>query len=355
MDNHTIIATRVRATSLLVGAALLLALPNTVQAQCSQLNTSLSGSDSEGCYYPTQTVEKSESWDLEIGISCSSGGWQTTTGAQGNISGSARGGCGYAENGDPPICEGEIFGPTNGGTSNGEMRVYLSVHDIAYNGSTCYVADSSTVNEYLTDEGCQGGFCCSLQSECIANGEWYADSCTCIFSPLILDLDGNGFEITDAQGGVNFDLDRNGSSERLAWTGPNTKDAFLVLDRNNNGRIDDGGELFGSTCDQPANPSPNGFNALEAFDSDGDKQITPSDAKFESLRLWIDANHDGTSQANELRPLSDFGILAISLDYKRKRRQDEHGNTFRYNAKVTTARGSRVGHLAWDVFLKALP
>jgi hypothetical protein len=110
------------------------------------------------------------------------------------------------------------------------------------------------------------------------------------------------------------------------------------LDRNLNGYIDDGTELFGNVTDQPDSSEPNGFAALAVFDEpdfggDGDGVISNSDAVFSELRLWIDWSHDGYSDATELIKLSETGILWIDLDYRKSRRQDRHGNELRYLSK----------------------
>jgi len=174
-------------------------------------------------------------------------------------------------------------------------------------------------------------------------------------SPIVVDVDHSGFALTDAGGGVAFNMLSDGVPLQLSWTKAGSTNAFLVLDRNDNGTIDDGEELFGDNTPQPASSTPNGFLALAEYDKsinggNGNGRIDVQDAIFSQLRLWQDANHNGISEPSELQSLSGL-LRAIDLDYKISKRTDQHGNEFRYRAKVYDVNGTQAGRWAWDVFL----
>lgn len=131
--------------------------------------------------------------------------------------------------------------------------------------------------------------------------------------PLILDLNKDGFDIETKKFGAHFDLNCDGFAEKINWT---RKDAILALDKNHNGLIDDGGEVFGDFhLLADGSKAKNGFEALAQYDTNGDGVIDENDEIFDQLRLWVDENGDGVSDQGELKSLRDMNIKAINLDY----------------------------------------
>ena len=220
------------------------------------------------------------------------------------------------------------------------------------------------------DSDCCSGACNPFNNTCGNTGGCSPETCPghcydgiCTPTPVLVDVLGDGFNLTSLLNGVRFDLNVDGTAERLSWTRSGSDDAWLTLDRNNNGAVDNGLELFGEFTPQPNPPDgqlKNGFLALAEFDKlinggNEDGFITSADAVFSSLRLWQDANHNAVSEPSELKTLSDFALTTIELNYKLSKKTDEHGNQFRYRAKVKGPQGSSFGRWAWDVLLIAQP
>tara|TARA_R110002111_G_scaffold236693_1_gene298033 strand:+ start:995 stop:4153 length:3159 start_codon:yes stop_codon:yes gene_type:complete len=136
------------------------------------------------------------------------------------------------------------------------------------------------------------------------------DDATNTSSPLVLDLDGDGIELAalNGTGSIYWDIDVDGMAEASGWiTGG---DGLLAIDLDADGVINDHAELFGNKTG-----SANGFVALAAYDTNSDDAITSADTQFDDLLVWVDANADGHSQADELHTLDDLSITSIDLDY----------------------------------------
>ena len=119
--------------------------------------------------------------------------------------------------------------------------------------------------------------------------------------------------------------------------------AFLAFDRNGNGAIDDGSELFGTaTPTRSATTARNGFIALAEFDANYDAVIDESDSVWPSLLLWRDRDHDAVSRADELTTVAASGVTSIELPHRWKLRRDRNGNYLAYegNARMGNTRQS---------------
>jgi len=171
--------------------------------------------------------------------------------------------------------------------------------------------------------------------------------------PIILDLNGNGLETVGLAANIHFDHDGDGVLTRTGWVGKN--DALLVWDRNTNGRIDTGAELFGDFTPLPNDTlAPNGFAALAALDSNSDGVIDASDPLFAELKLWVDADQNGLTGEGELISLADAGIVSLNLAHTLKNQRLANGNTLAREGSFTREDGitSAMGefHFATDTF-----
>ena len=158
-------------------------------------------------------------------------------------------------------------------------------------------------------------------------------------SPISLDLDGDGVETTSRTDGAYFDHDSNGFAEQSGWVG--SDDGLLVMDRNNDGIINDGKELFGDqTILNNGSRASNGFQALADLDDNNDGKIDSNDAAFNQLKIWQDIDGDGYSSDDELISLSDAGVASINTGYTNTNITDANGNTIKQAGSFTKADGT---------------
>jgi hypothetical protein len=171
-------------------------------------------------------------------------------------------------------------------------------------------------------------------------------------SPIVLSLESSGYRLTSIDEGVQFDLDADGLATQMAWTRAGVENAFLALDRNQNGRVDNGAELFGNFTPLDAGGlARNGFEALRELDGNADGAIDRNDAAWWILILWTDRNHDGRSTPKELKLLSRSSVVALGLDYRRSGKKDRWGNEYRYKARFRMRRGTtEMERTYYDIF-----
>jgi Ca2+-binding RTX toxin-like protein len=170
-------------------------------------------------------------------------------------------------------------------------------------------------------------------------------------SPIVLDLDGDGvIRTVGLSSGVNFDHAADGFAERTGWVAPG--DGLLVWDRNANGAIDTGHELFGSETLLPNGlKAVNGFEALKAHDANGDGVIDANDPVFAELRVWVDADTNARTGEGELLTLEEAGVKSINLNYTNSTFVDAHGNAHKQAGSFVTTDGQT--RAATDVWFQA--
>lgn len=155
-------------------------------------------------------------------------------------------------------------------------------------------------------------------------GVWVLDASECpppndlsSSTPLVLSFERAPVRFTHPNG--SFDLVGREQSVETDWVSAATP--WLAIDRDGNGRIDDGSELFGSMTRLPdGRRAEHGFAALASLDENADGRINAADSGFASLLLWRDENQDRRSQRDELSSVTEAGIVAIELGFQRDRR-----------------------------------
>jgi hypothetical protein len=245
-------------------------------------------------------------------------------------------------------CVAEVSDGSDPGTGEGQLQ-----------GETCEVDEARAC---VTDAGEEGTETC-VEGEDGALAWSACEASSSASTPLVLAFDGGAVDFLPADdAAAAFDL--TGGLLCVATDWPSARTPWLALDRDGNGRIDDGGELFGSASRLADGAlAPNGFAALRELDSDHDGRITPADEAWARLSIWSDRDASRTSSAGELARVSDASLLSIDLDYRVDPRCDARRNCeierarFRYlDASGTPREGAVIDvHLRHRSVGSALP
>ncbi len=159
-----------------------------------------------------------------------------------------------------------------------------------------------------------------------------------VASPIIIDLDGDGIETLPIERGIFFDHNGDYFAENTGWVAPD--DGLLVIDRDGNGLIDNGSELFGNNSIlQSGKLAANGYQALQELDENQDGILDSNDALWQQLRIWQDSNSNGVVDNDELLSMDDAGVLSLSTEYSNSTYIDEHGNAHKQQGSITYTDG----------------
>lgn len=220
----------------------------------------------------------------------------------------------------------------------------------------CYFTEGRAVHQYYNPPGGATGPVIIAEEETTSNQACVpaiTNTClpgqtSCDTSPIIIAM-GGAYDLTSLAGGVMFDIDADGDAERVSWTREASEVAFLAWDRNGNGRIDSGAELFGNyTPLARGSVAATGWEALSELDDDGDGLVSIDDSGWHQLVLWFDRDHDGVSAPSEVMALHSSAIRAIGTDARIVGRRDAFGNLFRLQGYVLLDHGRRA---CYDVYL----
>jgi hypothetical protein len=298
---------------------------------------------------PHEAVTDQVWYETNADTYCKDGGWVTLWWPPHEQPVGVSGECGHAAGGDRPDCTGIWGYPVDQGFNADTQQeiIAVSVYPQEWssaNGGTCYddPAFDGTVYINTPSGDCMYADCCSDQRrpECeAAQGDFNQANCECNFAtPLLIDMNGDGYQLTSFEDGIDFDLMGTGEARHIAWTASGTDDAFLVLDLNGNGVVDDGSELFGYRKASDGKRL-NGFDVLASYDDNHDGQITAADKVFTQLQVWTDRNHNGKSEPSELKHLWEVGITSISVQYQSSERKDKFGNVLKLRSTVVVLEG----------------
>ncbi|MEB3265106.1 MAG: Ig-like domain-containing protein, partial [Cyanobacteriota bacterium] len=247
----------------------------------------------------------------------------------------------------PTVTNGGSQAPTSGTLSGTVTRALVSGETVAIlrDGTPIGNATVSGTNwtfNYTIAAGTTDVFTAQVQASgtpiTTSSGYTITQSAGGV-TPLALDLNGDGIQTLSLESGVAFDIDADGQAESVGWLSDG--DAWLGLDRNGNGSLDSGAELFGNhTPLQGGGTAAEGFAALADLDSNSDLNLDAADARYGELLLWSDRNRDGVSQADELTGLAQAGVVSIALDGLTDAATRQNGNWLGLSGSFRRSDGS---------------
>ena len=206
-------------------------------------------------------------------------------------------------------------------------------------GNQPWTIAAALADAYGTEIARQKAIDIAINDAFLAAKNWTAPR-----DPLVLDLDGDGIETAgiDPTAPVLFDMDGDGVKTATGWIRPD--DGIVVLDRNGNGLIDSGRELFGDATvlargARAGQLAANGFEALADLDLNADGRLDSLDASWGQLRIWRDLNQDGVSQAGELTTLAAQGIASLGAQGTQSNVNLGGGNTQVMSGSFTRTNG----------------
>jgi hypothetical protein len=230
---------------------------------------------------------------------------------------------------------------------NDNLAVREFINVTSYNGtisaytspSSCYRATVQATGVFGTSQRITSAQACAppappppppdLGPQCGDNG--WVGQC----SPIVINFGRGDYQLTGSNSPVLFDMSGTGTPVKMGWTAAGADEAFLWLDRNHNGKVTGGAELFGNfTPLKDGQLAANGFEALREYDDNRDGVIDERDAVWGRLMLWRDLNHNGISEPNEITTLAGSGVTRIELGYHWTGRLDVYGNAFKYESTV---------------------
>jgi hypothetical protein len=190
----------------------------------------------------------------------------------------------------------------------GGKKVYEE-YEVTYISTGEECKDGSVFGYNLNEDGSVRECEKTTPGQCLTRKETIRVKNSCWFSPLVLDMGADGLDLSSLENsGVKFDMDLDGINDPTGWIG--TQEAFLVLDKNNDGLINNRSEMFGNL-----DAYENGFSLLASYDDNNDGVMDNRDWIFSRLRLWIDSNSDGVSQPEELFTLPSLDVTSINLAF----------------------------------------